>query len=63
LSDFNLTAGVELHMPERSPQARAALDLFGRAWSSAVPYASHADASRENYWRYRLEEATGSGLF
>ena len=63
LSDFNLTASVELHMPERSPQARAAVDLFARAWSSAAPYASHADASRENYWRYRLEEATGSGLF
>lgn len=63
LSDFNLTAGVELHMPERSSQARSAIDLFGRAWSSATLYALHADASRDSYWRYRLEEATGLGMF
>jgi hypothetical protein len=63
LSDFNLTAGVELHMPERSSQARAASDLFGKAWAGAAPYALHADASRDSYWRYRLEEATGMGTF
>ncbi len=63
LSDFNLTASIELHMPERSSQARAAADLFGRAWSAAAPYALHADASSASYWRYRLEELTGVGMF
>ena len=63
LSDFNLTAGIELHIPGRSSQARAAADLFGKAWAGAAPYAIHADASRDAYWRYRLEEATGLGIF
>jgi len=63
LSDFNLTAGIELHMPQRSSQARAASELFGKAWAGAAPYALHVDASREGYWRYRLEEGTGLGTF
>jgi hypothetical protein len=63
LSDFNLTAGIELHMPERSSPARAAADLFGKAWAGAASYAMHADASRDVYWRYRLDEASGLGSF
>jgi hypothetical protein len=63
LDDLNLEAGVELHMPARAAAARAATDFFDRAWSSAAVYADHADESRENYWRYRLNEATGLGTF
>jgi hypothetical protein len=63
LDDMNLEAGIELHMPARAAPARAAADLFARAWSSAAVYADHADESQETYWRYRLAEATGLTMF
>jgi hypothetical protein len=63
LDDFNLAAGVELHMPARAAPARAAADLFATAWDAAVPYADHADESRDAYWQYRLTEATGLSMF
>ena len=63
LDDFNLAAGIELHMPARAAAARAAADLFTRAWDSAAPYAAHADDSRDAYWQYRITEATGLSLF
>jgi hypothetical protein len=63
LGDLNLEAGIELHMPARAAAARAATDFFAKAWSSAAAYADHADESKETYWRYRLTEATGSGMF
>jgi hypothetical protein len=63
LEDLNLEADIELHMPARAAAARAAMDFFAKAWSSAVAYADHADESRETYWRYRLGEATGLGMF
>jgi PLD-like domain len=63
LEDLNLEADIELHMPARAAAARAATDFFARAWSSAAAYADHADESKETYWRYRLDEATGLGMF
>ena len=63
LTDVNLEADVELHMPARAAPARAAADAFARGWANAAPYAAHADESRETYVRYRLAEATGSALF
>ncbi len=63
LEDLNLEADIELHMPARAAAARAAMDFFAKAWSSAVAYADHADESKESYWRYRLGEATGLGMF
>ena len=59
LDDLNLEAGIELHMPARAAPARAVSDTFAREWSSAAPYADHADESKETYWRYRLAEAVG----
>jgi hypothetical protein len=63
LGDLDLTADIELHMPARAAPARAALDLFARAWSNAAAYADRADESRASYWRYRLADATGLTLF
>jgi PLD-like domain len=63
LGDLDLEADIELHMPARAAPARAALDLFARAWSSAAAYADRADESRATYWRYRLADATGLTLF
>jgi hypothetical protein len=63
LDDLNLEANIELHMPARATPARAASDSFTRDWSSAAAYAVHADESKESYWRYRLAEATGLGIF
>jgi hypothetical protein len=60
---LNLEADIELHMPARAAAARAAMDFFAKAWSSAGAYADHADESKETYWRYRLGEATGLGMF
>ena len=40
------------------------LDLgSAKAWSRAAAYSDHADESKEAYWRYRLTEATGLGMF
>lgn len=63
LDDLNLEADVELHMPARAAPARAAIDLFAREWSSAAPYAVHADESPATYWRYRIADATGLSMF
>jgi hypothetical protein len=63
LDDLDLEADIELHMPARAAPARAALDLFERAWSSAAAYADRADESTATYWRYRLADATGLTLF
>jgi hypothetical protein len=63
LDDLNLEADVELHMPDRAIQARAAADFFSSAWSRASPYTLHADESQRTYWTYRLAEATGLSMF
>jgi hypothetical protein len=63
LGDLNLEADIELHMPARATAARAATDHFAKAWSRAAAYSDHADESKEAYWRYRLTEATGLGMF
>jgi hypothetical protein len=63
LEDLNLEADIELHLPARAAAARAATDFFAKAWSSAAAYSDHADESKETYWRYRLTEATGLGMF
>jgi hypothetical protein len=63
LDDLDLAADIELHMPARAGPARAASELFAKHWSNAAAYAAHADESRETYWRYRVEEATGLSVF
>jgi hypothetical protein len=63
LDDLNLEAHLELHLPARAQVARAAGDAFGRQWSNGLAYATHADASRDTYWKYRISEATGLALF
>ena len=63
LDDLNLDADIELHMPVRAGPARGALELFDRQWSGGAVYAAHADESPGTYWRYRLADATGSGMF
>jgi hypothetical protein len=63
LDDLDLAADIELHMPARAGPARAVTDLFARHWSNAAAYASHADESKETYWRYRVAEATGLSVF
>jgi hypothetical protein len=63
LDDLDLAADIELHMPARAGPARAVTDLFAKHWSNAAAYASHADESKETYWRYRAAEATGLSVF
>lgn len=66
LDDFNLEAGVELHMPARIAPARAAAGYFARQWANAATRAAAADsapASASEYWRYRWAEATGLSSF
>jgi hypothetical protein len=63
LDDLDLAADIELHMPARAGPARAVTDLFAKHWSTAAAYASHADESKETYWRYRAAEATGLSVF
>jgi PLD-like domain len=63
LDDLDLAADIELHMPARAGPARAVTDLFAKHWSNAAAYASHADESKETYWRYRVAEATGLSVF
>ena len=63
LDDLDLAADIELHMPARAGPARAITDLFAKRWSNAAAYATHADESKENYWRYRVAEATGLSVF
>jgi hypothetical protein len=63
LDDLDLAADIELHMPARAGPARAVADLFAKHWSNAAAYASHADESKETYWRYRVAEATGLSVF
>ncbi len=63
LDDLNFEANLELRMPARAAPARAAADAFAQDWSSAEPYAVHADESDGLYWRYRIAEATGLAMF
>jgi hypothetical protein len=59
LGDLNLTAALELRLPERAPVARGLSDHFTASWAAAAPYARPAEESRWAYWRYRLLEAAG----
>ncbi len=63
LDDLNLAANLELRLPLRAAPARAAADSFAQGWSSAEPYAVHADESEGLYWQYRLADVTGLALF
>jgi hypothetical protein len=57
LGDFNLEAALELHLPASAGAARALEEEFAAAWSTAAPYARHADESRTAFWRYRVLQA------
>jgi hypothetical protein len=61
LDDENLTANLELRVPERSALARTVLAFFDGQWASAAAYEQYSDESAAKYWRYRLLEASGLG--
>jgi hypothetical protein len=62
LDDENLTANLELRVPQRSALARTAVAFFDGQWASAAAYEQYSDESASKYWRYRLLEATGLPL-
>ncbi len=63
LDDFNLSAAVDLRLPDRAAAARGFMDAFEARWSAGAKNPPPSDGAPPGYWRYRVLQATGLAAY
>jgi hypothetical protein len=63
LDDLNLSAAVELKLPNNASAARRLGDAFEARWSAAAADSPQDEAVQPGYWRYRLLQVAGLAAY